>query len=130
MGVRGREGWPLNCVEKDVSQLSMTWQMRLLAYRAFPLSALRDQSGLLRQFLIATSCDGHLLWGHVREQIHTCATPSRGASAAPGKFEVKSHGSLSHSNDCKLFPLTAILPQTSWDLLFDGLLSYYDHDAA
>jgi len=37
--------------------------------------------------------------------------------AAPGKFEVKSHGSLSHNNDCKLFPLTAILPQTSWDLL-------------
>src|SRR5712691_7800685 len=41
----------------------------------------------------------------------------RVALAAPGKFEVKSHGSLSHNNDCKLFPLTAILPQTSWDLL-------------
>src|SRR5205823_10320133 len=37
--------------------------------------------------------------------------------AAPGKFEVKSHDSLSHNNDCKLFPLTAILPQTSRDLL-------------
>ena len=39
-------------------------------------------------------------------------------TAAPGKFEVKSHGSLSYSSDCKLFPLTAILPQTSRDLLY------------
>ncbi len=34
-----------------------------------------------------------------------------------GKFEVKSHGSLNPSNDCKLLLLTAILPQTSRDLL-------------
>jgi len=41
--------------------------------------------------------------------------------AAPEKFEVKSHDSLSHNNDCKLFPLTAILPQTSRELLtLDG----------
>lgn len=49
------------------------------------------------------------------------ASPPRAARAgilaAPGKFEVKRHGALRHSNDAWLLLLTAILPQTLRDLL-------------
>ncbi len=62
--------------DEGVSQVVMAWQMRLLAPRAFPHIALRDKPGLLRPFLSVTARDCHLLWRHVSEQMHTCATPS------------------------------------------------------